>query len=503
MRYWIFIGLAIATLLVSRAVAVSASDSDIFPSIPEVRSVHGVVSVEFYAELDPIHSAPTLEYNGLPGPLPTIRVHPGDTILMTVHNDMPSTPAQRNAVNIHFHGMEVSPNPPGDEVIMTLALRGQTLHYRVKIPANHEPGLYWYHPHSHGESYREVTNGMSGAIVVEGLQDHFPALAAMRERIIVLRDVSLGRGFVDEDMPISSMAQMQMPPASNGTARKAVNQDPCRPEAGLQPTLNREPRARIGIAPGERQFFRVVNASAGRYFDLSIDGSPLQLVAQDGVPLDVYPGNPPSIVVSHLVLPPAGRAEFIVEGTGRPTVLRSACFNSGKTGDPDPAVVLADIVDPNAPTNGASPVPFMPVTLKAGMPLARNWMAIPVPAPAARRTVRFTEDSNGFYINGKAFAMNAPPMFVVRSGTVERWTIVNDTPEVHDFHIHQVHFIVNSADGRAPALRTWVDTLNVPPHAHLVVTIDFRNPVVRGTFLFHCHILDHEDQGMMAKIQVI
>jgi hypothetical protein len=311
MRYWIFIGLAIATLLVSRAVAVSASDSDIFPSIPEVRSVHGVVSVEFYAELDPIHSAPTLEYNGLPGPLPTIRVHPGDTILMTVHNDMPSTPAQRNAVNIHFHGMEVSPNPPGDEVIMTLALRGQTLHYRVKIPANHEPGLYWYHPHSHGESYREVTNGMSGAIVVEGLQDHFPALAAMRERIIVLRDVSLGRGFVDEDMPISSMAQMQMPPASNGTARKAVNQDPCRPEAGLQPTLNREPRARIGIAPGERQFFRVVNASAGRYFDLSIDGSPLQLVAQDGVPLDVYPGNPPSIVVSHLVLSLSSRGPAV------------------------------------------------------------------------------------------------------------------------------------------------------------------------------------------------
>jgi len=490
----------LCSLLAQRGNASSAQDYDIFPAIPEVRAVHGIARLEFYAVLDPRNGGPELEYNGLPGPMPTIRVRPGDTILITLHNQMPAMPLQRNAVNLHFHGLEVSPNPPADEVIMTLALPGQTLHYRVNIPADHEPGLYWYHPHSHGESYREVTNGMSGAIVVEGLQEHLPALARMRERIIVLRDVPVGRGPADDDMPMNGMMAT---PASAASARPANNQNPCRPELGLAPTLNREPRARIGIAAGEHQVFRVVNASAARYFDLSIDGSPLQLVAQDGVPLDAYPGTPSSVVISHILVPPAGRAEFIVVGTGRPTVLRSACFNSGKTGDPDPAVILADLVDPHPAHAERSRAPFVPVALTRRVPLPANWMSRSLPAPAATRTVRFTEDSNGFYINGKAFAMNAPPMFVARVGTVERWTIVNDTPEAHDFHIHQVHFVVDSVEGHAPPRRNWLDTFNVPAHTRFVATVDFRNPIVRGTFLFHCHILDHEDHGMMAKIQVL
>jgi FtsP/CotA-like multicopper oxidase with cupredoxin domain len=80
---------------------------------------------------------------------------------------------------------------------------------------------------------------------------------------------------------------------------------------------------------------------------------------------------------------------------------------------------------------------------------------------------------------------------------------VNTTDEVHDFHIHQVHFVVDSVQGRAPRERAWLDTVNLQPHTRTDVTIDFRDPIVRGTFLYHCHILDHEDQGMMAKIQVI
>jgi FtsP/CotA-like multicopper oxidase with cupredoxin domain len=166
--------------------------------------------------------------------------------------------------------------------------------------------------------------------------------------------------------------------------------------------------------------------------------------------------------------------------------------------------VLADLVDPSAVLQPqASASPFVPVALVVGVPLPRNWMSRTLPVPAARRMVRFTEDSNGFYINGQAFKMNGPPMFVARSGTVERWTIINDTPEVHDFHIHQVHFIVESGAGRLAVRRNWLDTVNVPPHTRTRIIVDFRNPIVRGTFLFHCHILDHEDQGMMAKVEVL
>jgi len=477
----------------SASAAPDVAQPDIFPAIPEIRAVRGVATVELYAVLDD-RGLPTLTYEALPGVMPTIRVHPGDTIDLTLHNDMLPEGAP-NLINIHFHGMQVAPVTGQDETVMTLAHRGQTLHYRVKVPAAHEPGLYWYHPHSHGESYREVTAGISGAIVVEGMQDHLPALAAMRERVIVLRDIPDGASIVDDDMPMNGLAA---PHAGAPVARRVRNTTgPCRPEKQMHPTLNRQPLAHIGIAAGERQFFRVVNASGGRYFDLRDDAGPLQLVALDGVPLDAWPGNPVSRTVSHLVIPPAGRAEFVVTGSGKPALLRSACFDSGKTGDPDPSAVLASL-DVVAPAGNVNASPFA-----VGKPLPRNFFSRPLPPPAKRRTIRFTEDSNGFYLDDKAFDMDGPPSIVARSGTVERWTLVNDTDEVHDFHIHQVHFVVDSVQGRAPAQREWLDTVNLSPRTKTDVTIDFRDPIVRGTFLYHCHILDHEDQGMMAKIKVV
>ena len=124
-----------------------------------------------------------------------------------------------------------------------------------------------------------------------------------------------------------------------------------------------------------------------------------------------------------------------------------------------------------------------------------------------------TEDVNGFYINGKAYSPTAKPMFVVHTGTVERWTIENMTSEIHDFHLHQVHFLVIAEDGIPLAHPLWRDTMPVhwqTRQSHgsftpgtITVLADFRSPLIRGTFLFHCHILDHEDQGMMAKIQAI
>jgi FtsP/CotA-like multicopper oxidase with cupredoxin domain len=479
---------------------------DVFPSIPEIRAQNGVATLRLDAILSPEDGAPSFSYEGTIGVTPTIRVSPGDAIDLTLANDLPVRPNQINAVNIHFHGLTVSPNPPGDDTIATLARPGQTLHYFVKIPPEQEPGLYWYHPHSHGESYREVTGGMSGAIVVEGLQQHLPALAAMKERIIILRDVPTSANYVDADMPLQLRTGSKPPIAR---ARAANNGSPCRAEQGLQPTLNRIVRAKIGIEPGERQFFRVINASAARHFDLSIDGSRLQLVAVDGVALDAYPGTPAERTVSHVVIPPAGRAEFVVTGLDHPTVMRSACYDSGSAGDPDPAVVLADLIDPrsifSAPAAARAAIAGAaePERLAALQTLPQADHGPALPPPAARRTIRFTEDANGFYIDGKAFAMSGPPSIVARSGTVEDWTILNRTNEVHDFHIHQIHFAAERIDGRPVTQPIWQDTIVVRPRGSVELLMDFRDPIVRGTFLYHCHILDHEDQGMMAKIRVI
>ena len=146
---------------------------------------------------------------------------------MTVYNDLPKSTTPPDTVNVHFHGLEVSPNAPGDEVLMTLARPGQVLHYRVHIPLTQEPGLYWYHPHAMPETYWQVSYGMSGVIVVEGMQRHFPALAAMKERIIVLRDVPTIGGMFDDLDDVTPAQTIAAPTARRSRVRPAVRRRTC------------------------------------------------------------------------------------------------------------------------------------------------------------------------------------------------------------------------------------------------------------------------------------
>jgi FtsP/CotA-like multicopper oxidase with cupredoxin domain len=268
-------------------------------------------------------------------------------------------------------------------------------------------------------------------------------------------------------------------------------------------------RPTIRIDPGEPQFFRIINATGHRTLDLSLDGRPLQIVAFDGYPIDTNPKNPPALTVTHVVVPPAGRVEFVATGTSTGE-LRTLCYDAGPVGDPDPPEILAHLRPETA--NGIRAA-ATPLTLRAGR-IAPSPLSAPLPPPAATRLVRFSEDQVGyFYINGQRFSLKAPPMFVVHVGTVERWRIENETNQIHDFHLHQVHFVVESENGVAPAHPFWRDSVVVPPRhkradgtwvpGAIELIADFRNPIIRGTFLFHCHILDHEDLGMMAKIQAI
>ena len=115
---------------------------DVFPPIPEVRAVHGVARVTLDVVVDPVSGYPAFSWNARLGVVPTIRVRPGETIEMTVRNEMRPFSGRPDDVNVHFHGLTVSPNPPGDDALGTLARPGRTLHYVVNIPADHEPGLY-------------------------------------------------------------------------------------------------------------------------------------------------------------------------------------------------------------------------------------------------------------------------------------------------------------------------------------------------------------------------
>jgi FtsP/CotA-like multicopper oxidase with cupredoxin domain len=206
----------------------------------------------------------------------------------------------------------------------------------------------------------------------------------------------------------------------------------------------------------------------------------------------------------HVVVPPGGRAEFVVTGLKLPTLLRTRCYESGAGGDRDPQAVLAAISSQDSDAGGAAPNDAPEPPEKAA--------SIAAPPARLRRTIVLTEDADGFYIDGRAFRMNAPAAVVVRAGTVEEWTLRNKTDEVHDIHIHQVHFLVESIGGKSVYPRLWRDTVLVPVQTRdgvkttpgiARILVDFRNPAIRGTFVFHCHMLDHEDGGMMAKIKAI
>jgi FtsP/CotA-like multicopper oxidase with cupredoxin domain len=364
-----------------------------------------------------------------------------------------------------------------------MAMPGQSLRYTVQIPKDHPPGLYWYHTHPHGESHRQVLDGMSGALVIEGIESYFPPLAGLPERVLVVRGRSIGNDLQSADL----------------RHRVELSSDVCGAEHEPPEevfTVNGSVRPQIEIAPGERQFWRLVNASADRYLDLQLEAQTFEIVAMDGMPIALHDPNHPTRLADHVLLPPAGRLEAIVTGppAGTPRRLVSRCVDTGPDGDPNPAMVLADIVPRPAPGS-------MPKVLESSRKPDRKTLNLDAEGEAPPRfIVTFTEDKKGFYINGEKFAPDAAPMVSEKVGTYQHWRIVNATRELHPMHIHQVHFLAYAENDHPIAEQMWLDTVNVPYGGSIDVIMDFTDPVIRGMSVFHCHLLNHEDKGMMAKI---
>jgi FtsP/CotA-like multicopper oxidase with cupredoxin domain len=267
-------------------------------------------------------------------------------------------------------------------------------------------------------------------------------------------------------------------------------------------TVNGAVRPRIEIAPKERQFWRIVNASADRYLDLQLGGQTFEIVALDGMPLAYHDPKHSTRVADHLLIAPAGRLEAIVTGPplGTHSALRTVCVDTGPDGDPNPEMVLADLVQPSSdrsrPDRGLEHVHSSD---------SRRALYKPVDVEGLKKaepdfTVTFTEDKNGFYINGRKYAPAASPMTSARVGTYQHWRIVNRTAELHPFHIHQAHFLAYAENDARLAHPAWLDTVNVPYGGTVDVILDFTNPIIKGMAVFHCHLLNHEDKGMMAKI---
>jgi len=385
----------------------------LLPELPQANS-----PVTLVAASDPVTGKSEFRYRGNNIP-PVIRVQPGSILNIEYKNELVAESKEEcvghpcmQMTNLHFHGLHVSPNAPQDDALSMMASPGQTLHYSVEVPPQQPPGLYWYHTHPHGESYVQDLDGMSGAIVVEGIERYVPEVLDMRERILVLRDLVLPTDSAERNRVMKSVS---MQTTQCGTA-------PEKPERAF--TVNGSLRPQIDLAPGERQFWRIVNASPDRYADLELDAASFDVVALDGMPLAYHDRSIRKRSMSHVLVPPAGRVEAIVTGPpgdSHAALLRTRCFDTGSDGDSNPAMILADIVSakpssPKArPALGGSPVyvTFPPETLKR------------VEASEPQFVVNFTEDKQGFYINGQKFEMNAGPMLTVDVGSLQHWRVLN------------------------------------------------------------------------------
>jgi FtsP/CotA-like multicopper oxidase with cupredoxin domain len=282
----------------------------------------------------------------------------------------------------------------------------------------------------------------------------------------------------------------------------------------------------IQMKPAEKRFWRVLNASADTIIDLQLqyDGTPqsLQVVALDGVPTGSQDGasQGKSITETDILLAPAARAEFIVTGPDsgvKSATLMTLNVDTGPDGDNDPTRPIAAIMA----SDNASEPPFN-VPYSSEPPHKQRFAGLDRERPAAERKLYFSEvlsdptDPNSqtnFYIavDGQSptlFSPDNPPAIVTTQGSVEDWTIENRSMENHEFHIHQIHFLLLKLNGDPVKNGQYLDIIQVPywsgsgPYPSVTVRMDFRGPLI-GDFVYHCHILGHEDNGMMAIIRVI
>lgn len=479
---------AILTLILSTVVLRAQGQTTSLLAPPEVRSPHHVAALTLHA-VRGADGRNSFAFNGQTVP-PIIRVSPGDTLRITYVNDLPQPSGEQcsvgpcnNMTNLHFHGLGISPKAPADDVLGMMAMPGQTLRYVVPIPLNQEPGLYWYHTHPHGESEQQAVDGMSGAIIVEGIERYAPMVRGLPERILILRGPAIGKDAGGQ----AALKKVGAAVTSCGNSEA--------PERVF--TINGDLRPAINIAPGERQFWRIVNASADRYADVQLDGAPWEIIALDGMPLAFHNPEKPVRVADHILLPPASRLEAIVTGppAGSNATLRTRCVDTGPDGDPTPAMVLADIV----PAPSSAPLKTTTVSDRRQASYKEPRLAALESSPP-QFVATFTEDKKGFYINGQRYEPDAKPMTEAAVGTYQHWRVVNQTRELHPMHLHQVHFLVYAVNGTRLPSPEWVDTANVPYGGSIDMIVDFTNPAIRGMSVFHCHLLNHEDKGMMAKI---
>ena len=429
--------------------------------LTELRSSHGLLSVTLVAQAGKVRigdlEVDGITYNGLYAG-PVLHVRPGDLLRIRLINHL-SQPT-----NIHFHGIFTSPLGNSDNIHLSVAA-GDTFTYEVIIPVTQPPGLYWYHSHIHGISEQQVMGGLSGALVVEGPNETGSSLEGMPDRLFVLKDMT----FVDD--------------TGNATIDDELH--------GIVQSINGNLDTTETIRPGETQVWRFTNQSADLPFHIAVAGHSFRVIAEDG---EATIGER---TVDLLDIMPASRVDVLVVGGtlgSHELISKGALTGTGAERRLDR--VLGHLV-----VAGEAALP--PAAFPAVTP-PRDLRSAPIDA---RRAIVFTQtltlkaDAQVFLINDRVFDMQRVDIRVPL-GNVEEWTVRNDSDDLHVFHIHQLGFQIVEVNGKPTLFTGWVDTVRVPERGEVKLRLAFTDKVIVGRFVIHCHVLKHEDKGMMAQIEV-
>lgn len=388
----------------------------------------------------------------VPGPMLQARV--GEQVIVHFQNDLPAP------TTVHWHGLRVPNAHDGSMSSQHEIPSGGTYDYRFVVQ---DAGSFWYHPHINAPE--QVEKGLYAPLIVQG----DPAISVAAERYLVLDDVKLlGSGKLDEAVdPLDIMLG--------------------RPGNVLLVNGMRE--GRIEVPRGSRERWRLVNVANGRYFNLRLPGHRFYVIGWDGGLLPI------PYVTETLLIAPGERYDVLVTFESPPEghlALQNVFYDRGHNlQDPGPKDLIEVVYGPAGPPPAALPTVLR---IPSSVSVHRN---TPV-RPFVLKEIEDPVSGATFQINGERWPMNTP-LHVTR-GSTEIWEIEANPEMDHPFHLHGMFFQVLSVDGVPPSVQWgWKDTVNVQRGRKLRLAVQYDPP---GTWMFHCHILEHAERGMMGELVI-
>ena len=418
--------------------------------IPEGSTIVHLNAGETDWEIAPGQSVCGYGINGqIPGPV--IEAKQGIPLAIQLTNHLPEPTV------IHWHGLRIPSVMDGTDDVQRPVEPGETFTYLFTPP---DAGTFWYH--SHANETEQLEKGLYGALIVRGEDE----ITLDGEQILVLDDLKLDKA--------GQFAQF-----------KGIKQRHDGREGDLR-LVNGKAQPELTMSAGQIERWRIINAASARYVRLSIGGAAFRIIGTDGGLIEA------PVTATDILLAPSDRVELAVGpfAEGEELAMEALAYYRGTIGRRKTERFATLKVGPAKPSSA-----IIPERLRTIEPLLSG--------PAApTRTVKMSGRLNlrrgvDFLINDEKHHHAEP----VRVGELQIWDIVNVSPIDHPFHLHGFFFQVLAVNGETPAWRSWEDVVNVP--ARSTVRIAWMPDDRPGRWMYHCHILEHHAQGMMAHFDVV